>query len=232
MTPPDPLRSPPAINATRGVLALAAVNVAVHALRWLLPGDVDRELLLWFAFAPSLYFPVDGGGLLLLGETDLVRPFSYAFLHGDIIHLLMNMAFLLAFGTGVERRIGTGRFLLLYFACALLAVVGTMALYWITLRPVLVIGASGAVSGMFGAATHFIFRRRPEPPFGRPTARRVTPAAVYVLAFIVLNLVIGYTGFDTLDGLRAVAWEAHIAGFFAGYLLFPLLDRPPKDRIA
>ncbi len=203
--------SPPALNLTRATGWLLGLNVAVHLLRLAMPHELEQGLVLHAAFAPSR-FMMPGFGFYPPAEAEAwLTPFSSAFLHGDFMHLLINMGFLLAFGTAVERRLGLRRFLAFYLATGALALVGSSIAFWMTESAVLVIGASGAVSGLFGAAAHFIFTER----------RR---GLTMILVFLGVNLAFGLSGIASFGGIRAIAWEAHVAGLIAGYLLFPLID--------
>ena len=211
--------SPPALNLTRATGGLLAINIVVHLARLAMSVEAEQQLLLGAGFLPSLFL-VPGHGLMA-PESALqwISPFSYGFLHGDALHLLVNMGFLLAFGTAVERRIGAGRFLIFYLLVGALAVIGTSLVFWLTLNPVLLIGASGAVAGLFGAAARFIF--------GRDRRRGLIMVAV----FIGINLVFGLAGIANFGGLRGIAWEAHVAGLVLGYLCFPLFERSrPASR--
>ncbi len=145
-------------------------------------------------------------------------------MHGDLTHLVVNMAFLLAFGSAVERRIGAARFVIFYLATGALALGGSVALYWFTRESLLVVGASGAISGLFGAASRFYFRSGPTILVqGAP--RRAPSGASLAVTFILVNVAFGLSGFDPMGGYRAIAWEVHVAGFVAGWLAFPLFDR-------
>lgn len=221
-SPPSP--SPRALNVGSATGWLCALNVLVHAARGLLlSGYEDNRLIGEFAFAPELFF---FAGLpwetraLALG----VRALASLFLHGDLTHLIVNMAFLLAFGTAVERRLGPARFVVFYLATGLLALGGAVGLYWYAGESLLVVGASGAISGLFGAASRFYFRAGPTILVqGAP--RRAPSGASLAVTFILVNLAFGLSGFDPMGGYRAVAWEVHIAGFLVGWLAFPLFDR-------
>jgi membrane associated rhomboid family serine protease len=204
--------SPPALNLSPVTGWLLALNVAVHLVRLAMPAELERTLVLHAGFAPS-YFLLPGYGLYLPEAVwPWLTPLSYAFLHGDFMHLVVNMGFLLAFGTAVERRLGGRRFLLFYLVTGVLALVGSTIAFWVSETAVLVIGASGAVSGLFGAAARFIFAER---------RRGLTMIGV----FLGVNLAFGLFGFATFGGIRAIAWEAHAAGLVFGYVLFPLFDR-------
>jgi len=75
---------------------------------------------------------------------------THAFLHGTIVHLLVNMAGLWFAGRIIERVMGTGRFLVLYGVSAL---AGGLAQILLTGAQVPLIGASGAVCGVLIAFT-------------------------------------------------------------------------------
>src|SRR5919108_3489668 len=74
-------------------------------------------------------------------------PFTYMFLHGDFLHLFLNMLGLFFFGPPLEARWGSAEFLKYYLLCGL----GGAALYFV-LSPMgpaaAVVGASGAVFGI------------------------------------------------------------------------------------
>ena len=205
------MNSQPALNLTVATGGLIAANVAVHLVRLVMAPSLDRTVLMQFAFAPSLFMTASGGFSPPPEPMLWLSLITYSFLHGDFLHLLVNMGFLLAFGTLIERRLGARRFLAFYLVLALLSIAGTTALYLITRKPVLVIGASGAIAGLFGAAARFAF------PGGRGFWLGVV--------FIGINLAFGLISLSDFGGVRAIAWEAHIAGFLAGALLFPLFDR-------
>ena len=77
------------------------------------------------------------------------RLLSHAFLHGNVLHLLLNLSALLSIGPGLECKLGSARFLLLYVVTALGGALATCLLY----RPeVPVVGGSGALFGMLGCA--------------------------------------------------------------------------------
>jgi membrane associated rhomboid family serine protease len=223
----------PAINLPPAVLWLSAALILVHVVRQGLGEAPDEWLLLAFAFIPARY--AEGGSVLPGGEAALFwSPISYAFLHADFVHLLVNVVWMASFGGALARRFGSPRFLALSFLAAAAGAALHCALH--PREMALVIGASGAVSGMMAASARFAFA--PGGPLSgaaSPRSFRV-PAepltALFrnrrVLAFILIwfavNLLFGLTGGLLIGVDGAIAWEAHIGGFLAGLFLFPLLD--------
>jgi membrane associated rhomboid family serine protease len=211
---PTPPARQPILNVPPATKALLIVNVAVHVLRLLLPADLDDALVSTFAFVPARYTETGG-----LGWPALVDPITYQFLHGSLVHLGVNMLALLAFGAGVERRIGGWRMLIFFLVCGVAAAAAHLAAYPSSLEPI--VGASGAISGLFGGVLRF--------QFGSGAGARRGFWLVIIL-WIVANVVVGQTGMPGTDG-AAIAWVAHLGGFGAGLLLFDLAARgKARDR--
>ncbi|MEQ1863858.1 MAG: rhomboid family intramembrane serine protease [Micropepsaceae bacterium] len=209
----------PILRSPRIVTFFIGVFFIVHTASQFLTGEQYDYLIGNFALIPA-QFESDAGGVLAIAPM-----LTYAFLHGDFVHLIFNSLWFLVFATAVARRAGTGRFLLLLLITTLGAAVVHLIFHWGS--PVPVVGASGAVSGLMGAAFRFIFIDPRTTPVWPPARLSLISRPVLLASsvWIVLNIVLGVTGF-TPDGFgRAIAWEAHIGGFLTGLLLFPLFDR-------
>ncbi len=204
----------PILNIPPATKALLIANIAVHGLRQLLPDSLDDAVIENFGFIPARY-TVPG----LFSWTAFVSPLTHQFLHANLAHLAMNMLALLAFGAGVERRIGGARMVIFTLICGLFGAAVHFAVYPHSLDPV--IGASGAISGLFGAVMRFQVRG------GRDGGR----GSIWPLIglFLVLNVVTGVTGVGAPEG-ETIAWVAHMGGFVAGLLLFGLFDRRAPQR--
>jgi membrane associated rhomboid family serine protease len=142
------------------------------------------------------------------------------FLHGGWAHVLMNAAFCLAFGAPVARLLGTGArgalvLALFYMVCGVLAGLAYVAIHPGSDGPV--VGASGAVSGLMGAAARLIDGRRRwgVEVLGPIRSRTVGSLAA---AWVVVNLLVAVFGFPGSGG-AGIAWEAHLAGFAIGLVL-------------
>jgi len=237
-------RSEPIFNLPPAVVATAAVLIGVHALRTLiLTEDQDVQFLLTFAFIPARYdIDLVAGGAFPGGfAADLWTFFTYAFLHADLLHIGLNLAWLLPFGSALARRFGTWR-----YTVFMLVVAGAGAFAHLVSHPgamVPMIGASAAISGAMAAALRFVFQ--PSGPLGLwrgesgGHAYRVPAASLsatlrdprflaFLGAWLGLNLLVGLGSVSIAEQGQEIAWQAHIGGFVAGLFLFNLFDPVPK----
>ncbi len=187
--------------------ALLILNIAVHGFRLLLSDESDDSIIRLFAFIPAQYM------VGRLGWPALIDPISYQFLHANLTHLFVNMLALLAFGSGVERRIGGWRMLTLTILSGVVAAGAHWAAYPSSTLPV--IGASGAISGLFGA----VLRMQ-----ARSAAGRRTGLWPLLALWIIVTVIAGQTGLPGEPGAQ-IAWVAHLGGFACGLAVFGLLDR-------
>jgi membrane associated rhomboid family serine protease len=217
----------PILRSPRVVTSLIVIFIVVQVVSLFLSDGQYEYLINSFALTPErfAYYGWGGAGTTvdsLLAFSPLV---TYAFLHDDLVHLIFNSLWFLVFGTAVARRVGTGRFLGLSLIATLGAAIVHLIFHWGS--PVAVVGASGAVSGLMGAAFRFILidpKSTPVwPPARLPLLSR--PVLLWSAVWVVLNVVLGITGFAPEGFGRAVAWEAHLGGYFTGLLAFPLFDR-------
>lgn len=198
--------------------------IAVHGVReFILGEEMDQQLLLLTAFIPARYTDA----VLPGGVTAKVTTFlTHALLHGDFTHLAVNGGWLLAFGSIVARRLDADRFLLLAAISAVAGAALFLVMNWGLLQPM--VGASGAISGLMGAAMRFMFQR-PSVHGGAAPSMTIAELArdprsrMMIGSWLALNLVFGLF-FGQLFSAGGIAWEAHLGGFFAGLLLLPWLD--------
>lgn len=234
--------SEPIFNVPRVVVVTVAVLIGVHLFRMfaLSPGE-DEQFVLTFAFIPARYStdPLIGGSFPGGFGAELWTFFTYAFLHADLLHIGLNLAWLIPFGTALARRFGAWR----YVAFMLItAAAGALAQFISNPHAQMpMIGASAAISGAMAAAMRFIFQEHGpletwRDGAGNDEAYRV-PAVPLLATFrdarFILFLAV-WMGLNALFGLGAVsfgaepgqqlAWQAHIGGFLAGLVLFAAFD--------
>jgi membrane associated rhomboid family serine protease len=135
---------------------------------------------------------------------------SSMFLHADIIHIGLNMLFLLVSGDGVERELGNFRFLGLYLAFGVIA--GLFHCYLNSSSIIPTIGASGAIFGVLAAyAILFPFRWLLKLFGFIPIPM---PAIIFVFITILTE-----TAYVSSGVVENVAHTAHVGGFLAGVFL-------------
>ncbi|AUZ33044.1 rhomboid family intramembrane serine protease [Arthrobacter sp. PGP41] len=184
---------------TLGIIAVCAV---VYVLQWVVPGQAVYEQFAYNnVFATPQY-----------GAFEPWRMLTAAFLHSpdSLLHILLNMYTLWIFGQALEPLLGRMRFLALYLLSAVGGSVG-----YLLLNPVLVpgqglvgvVGASGAIFGLFGAML-LVQRHR-----GGDTRQ------LWVL--IAINGVIGFL-------IPQIAWQAHLGGLITGVLCAAVLAYTPR----
>ncbi|MEZ5840400.1 MAG: rhomboid family intramembrane serine protease [Hyphomicrobiales bacterium] len=152
--------------------------------------------------------------------------FTYAFLHGDWMHLIGNMLFVWVFGDNVEDALGHLKFLVFYLLCAAGAAVTHILVMPASQAPL--VGASGAAAGIIAA--YLMLHPNVKVwilAMGRIPLRI---SAAWVLGawivFQVFNILIA--GPD-----EEVAWWAHIGGLATGAALILVMRRrgvPLFDR--
>lgn len=177
--------------------ALIVANVVMYLLQQLYWEPVRDSLALW---------PWD---------TPLFRVWqlvTYAFLHGNVAHIALNMFALYMFGPEIEWLLGARRFTVYYFVCVIgAALLSVLVGIFTHAPPAPTVGASG---GMFGLLLAFgmAFPRRRLMLLFPPIPM---PAWLFVTLYGLVELIFGVTG--TLEG---VAHFAHLGGMLAGFLLF------------
>jgi len=187
-----------AINLPPALMWLIGINVAIQLLRTLLGDEADQALVLQFGLVPAAY---SGGGHDLLAQV--AAPLTYQFLHGGWMHLIINMVSLAAFGAPVERLLGARRFVLFYLSAGLVAGLVHVVLFPDSVDPV--IGASGAISGVFGGVLMLM-----------RYVGSLTSLLPVAAIWIGLNVFFGVVGGTPGAAGEQVAWTAHIGGFVYG----------------
>jgi membrane associated rhomboid family serine protease len=194
----------------RGIPLVVAVLVVLHVVPevfflcadqgWFGPHNLRQIAYTLGAFWKPLLLgaqPVYSGQPVAMFGT-------YALLHGGPVHLLVNMVALVSFGAAIVARIGQKRFLVVYAVSALGGSAG-FGLFSDSSAPM--VGASGALFGLLGVWVCWDYLER--RTYGDPlwvTLRAIAFLIVYNLVFWVL-----------LSG--NLAWETHLGGFVAGWLL-------------
>lgn len=172
---------------------LIGANVAVFLLQGAAP-----DLAQWFALWPI------GKGF---------QPWqllTYAFLHGNLVHIAFNMFALYMFGRPVESVFGPRRYLTYYLVCVLSAALAQLLTSALTGAVYPTVGASGGIFGLLLAYAIYFPRNRIMlifPPI--PMSARV-----FVVVYAAIELFLGVTGSE-----EGVAHFAHLGGLVGGFIM-------------
>lgn len=175
-------KSPYAVPISRNYsIYLIMISVVVFFLQAIIPGFTN-----FFVLIPQMVS---------------IHPwtvFTYMFLHGSTAHIFFNMLVLFFFGPILERKIGSMRFLQVYFGAGLLSALGHMLI-----SPSPVLGASGAIYGVFACLAIL-----------DPEIR----VYVYFFPMKIINALILFSLYDLLfiGANDMIAHGAHLSGLLFG----------------
>src|ERR671922_2212310 len=209
-------------------LFIIILNVIIFAIG-LLSGE-QTQLIQDYGFIPNHIFNVydDGNNnnaqqnlltsLLQPSEqqpqpsslpNSLTRLFSSMFIHASVAHIAFNLIALAYLGGYAEKAIGVPRYVLVYFTSGIVAALfhGAIASYILHNGYVVLIGASGAISGVLGIA-----------------AIAGNTRAYYWLVLQIVFAVIGSIG------ALPIAFTAHVGGFIAGVVMTKVLVRLEQSK--
>lgn len=154
---------------------------------------------------------VNAGALLPIAVTvyhQYWRIVTSAFLHGSILHIVLNMYSLYVLGRFVEPALGSPRMLVVY---AVSLVASGLCVVYFSAADVPTLGASGAIFGIFGALFAIGFR----------LGKRGMDLVRAMLPILIINLVFTFT-------VPSISWQAHVGGLIAGFLLTYVIYVPPR----
>ncbi len=174
--------------------------------------EVRRTALVTLAFWPQLL----GGGWQPVYPGQSASMFvTYAFLHGGFMHLLFNMLVLIHLGRECVARLGEWGFFVLY---VLSSIGGGVGFVLLSSSAGPMVGASGAIFGLFGAVQYWDWQRR------RATGAPLGPFWKVMLGLVLMNLLL----FALVGGY--LAWQAHLGGYVAGFLVARLVTPTLRHR--
>lgn len=215
----------PFFNLPRMTKYLVGSILLVYLLQTLIVpgvfGENGRGIFVYYlAYIPGRFIGFFTGEYPL-SISVLISPISYMWLHGGLVHLILNIVTLLAFGAGLERRYGPRTLLKIFFISGLFGLVVHSVVFTSDLHPV--IGASGGISGLFAAVLVMLNRDgmlggqkgypRKQIFVGQAFwQNRLFPIAI---VWIVISILPAFFYLFSPGGSN-VAWTAHLGGFLAG----------------
>ena len=197
---------------------LTAVAQGAPAALLLLAAMVLASLFSLFA-QPALIERCVFRPYWLLPRREYDRLVTSAFVHADLAHLLFNAFTFWAFAFGLEREIGSVRFVALYAFGLLASDAGT----WIRHRRdpgYQTLGASGAILAvLFASIVHFPSASIYILPIPVPI-----PAPVFALSYMA------YTYVASRQARGRINHDAHLSGALAGIVFVAITDAPALAR--
>lgn len=178
-------------------MLMLGVNVVIYVVGMVAP-EAGDQLFRWMAQANWL-----------VEEGEWWRMLTAAFLHAGFTHILFNGWALYVFGPRLEQQVGSAAFLGLYLASA---VAGGAAAYLLGDIGDVVVGASGAIFGLFGAWLFSAWRVR-HTRMGRALFQQL----VVLLAINAMLPLIA----------PRISWQGHLGGLVAGVVIASIWSRTP-----
>ena len=175
---------------------LIIVNIGIFAYGTIT--NLQNQIILDYGFIPNYLFQDSGHSIL----DGLIRIFTSMFVHASIAHIAFNLFALAFLGGFAERSVGVTRYISLYLISGIAGALlhGIVSFYLLGNGSSVLIGASGAISGVLGI-----------------TAALGDIRGYYWLVIQVLYVFIG--SFASLS----IAFVAHVGGFVTGLFLTKLL---------
>ena len=162
---------------------------------------------------PGTLFPLGAIYEPAIQKGEWWRLITGMFLHGGIMHLVMNMVSLYLAGIFLERVLLTKRFIVGYLLSGIAA--GLISLWWHD-KPVVAVGASGAIFGLYGMLSALI-------------AFKTFDASLNKFLLILLAFTAGYSllmGFLS----EGIDNSAHLGGLATGFILGILFVKTMKSK--
>ncbi|WP_375630205.1 MULTISPECIES: rhomboid family intramembrane serine protease [unclassified Bartonella] len=222
----------PLLNVPFIIVVLIAFCFCLYCIsQYFFSHHVYVESLELFSFIPALF------------KRDPVAfcytMVSYSFMHSSFKHVALNMVWLLVFGSPLARHFGVLRFLIFWVLTAVISVLTYFTFHQES--TISLIGASGAVSGMMGAIARYGFpsgniavnaqnEKLLGPLLSVKKALCSKGVLVYMSVWLTTDLIIGISSILFEENGISIAWEAHIGGFFAGFLLVGFFDVSQKIK--
>ncbi|MDX1958625.1 MAG: rhomboid family intramembrane serine protease [Leptospiraceae bacterium] len=152
----------------------------------------------------------------------MINPINWVlatFNHGSFSHLIGNLLFLIFLGMVVEAKVGQGRWLLYYFIAALVSGFADAFFRGIFQAKIPSLGASGAISGLAGAAALL-------SPYTFPLGKYKFPFPVFLVAWLMV-----YSDFSYIGSSDSISHVAHLGGFGSLFVTYFFLNSKEQEEL-
>ena len=173
--------------------------------------DLTGQMHIEAAFVPADFF----------AGINWWTLFTSMFMHGDIVHIIMNMWFFIIITDNCEHAMGHVLYLITYIISgicgSLLHALSTLIWPFLTTIPSL--GASGAIFGLMGVYLILYYENKFYLPSATGTSMRKVSAGYFIVTYFIAELT--YAIYSLMDpfSLGSTAHFAHVGGFIAGAII-------------
>lgn len=210
---------PPVPVATNSLIGICVV---VELLALVAGPAVGMRFDLAFGLVPARIAAGLAGGTALVPA--LATFITHMFLHAGLLHLGLNMLFLMWVGRYVEWVAGRGALIGIFLLGGVAGGVLQVVMSPGSLAPV--VGASGGIAAVFGTYAVVFASSRAEPRtiLGINFSGEMLTSLWYAASWIGLQLLTGLVFNGGTGGMGIAIWT-HIGGFVTGLLLGRLWGR-------
>jgi len=190
---------------------LVAVELLLSAGDYGLIQELRGSAFAYGALWPGLVW--QGWQPMYAGQS-LGMLVSHAFLHSGVLHMAMNTVVIMGLGKRLGAVLTNGQLLAVF---GISAIAGGLVFLALNRGEIPVVGASGAVFGFFGVWKYFEYTAR------RRMGLTLGPIWQFIGTLVLLNVALYFM----VGGM--LAWEAHLGGFVAGWLMGMVFARRPRQ---
>lgn len=202
-----------------------AVCILIFVVMQFMPYDLSYKIIYLYGMVPNRYANPQWGLANGMPFDGYLSFLTNLFLHGNWLHIILNMWFMWIFADNVEDRMGRLRFLVFYLICGLLATLAQW--YSAPTFTIPVVGASGAIAGVL-AAYYFLYPFERVVVYFFPIVVQL-PAVTFLGLWVIFQLYDITTSTYVEGATSNSALWAHIGGFIAGAILHRFFLR--KDEV-
>jgi membrane associated rhomboid family serine protease len=143
------------------------------------------------------------------------------FMHGDFVHIIMNMWFFIIITDNCEHAMGHVLYLITYFVSGFFGTLlhALSTLIWPPLSTIPSLGASGAIFGLMGVYLILYSKNKFYLPSATGTSMRKVSAGYFIITYFIAEL--SYALYSLIDpfSIGSTAHFAHVGGFIAGAII-------------
>lgn len=200
-------------NKTPSYFPYVSVLVSLLLLFFLILNELTEyrpQIMRLYAIQTEGYW-----ALIQNQPTEIFRTVTSLFLHGNWVHWLVNYSIFVLLAFSIEKVISGHKFLLVFLLAGIIG--NLVASFFLQNQDNVLIGASGAVSGLIGYWLVLFPRKKINfiLPIGLYLQKTSMPIAVVIFLWLVVQIILQFQPHPSYD----IAWISHIMGFASGFFL-------------